>query len=648
MSVFTGSFTNGWGGPFGASGRARSGGLDSRAVPRSRIARVALVIVWLAAAWCLLLLVTGGFDVTLFHVVMTAHDVTRPAAIGAMALAVYVWARGLHDVARGIAVRARAVDRAIAAVWIPDRPLAWVIAAAVMAAGIQWNAGVAGGADSYGYLSQAELWRHGLPIVPQPFAKEVPWPNAEWTFTPLGYKVVDGGGAIVPTYSVGLPLVMAAVKRVAGHAAIFWIAPLAGAVLVLVTYDAGRRLASPRAGLIAAWFVATSQALIGDLMVPTSDLLAAAGLSGACALLLRDSRLAVVAAGLSVALALPVRPNLLPTAAVLGIWLLFAGRLSVRSNWPARVVDGLLFAATAAPGVLLPAWTNWRLYGSPFISGYGDLSAVYKWRHLPLNLHLYPARLIDAHAWLTPIGLAAVLLPIRRLWPGVRDRSVLTLIALFVACLIVQYLFYEPARDVGFLRYFLAAWPFLMVGLAQAVLLVTRPGWRAGLVALAIVAYGLNAVYQMSRAGGLDVRSERKYSSAGQAARERSEPDSILLAMQHSGSARYYAGRMTLRYDLLDPAWLDRSVAWLTGRGVHVYALLDDWEVKEFRKQFAGQVTLKQLDVPVFIYQGTVATHFYDLVRPAADRPPSVTIIDRFDGPRFPPPAPPTQFGFRR
>ena len=187
------------------------------------------------------------------------------------------------------------------------------------------------------------------------------------------------------------------------------------------------------------------------------------------------------------------------------------------------------------------------MYGSPFVSGYGGLSEIYQWRHLPLNLQQYPARFVDAHAWLTPVGLAAVLIPVRALWPSVRERSALALVAIFVASLIAPHLFYDPVH--GQLRFFLPALPFLASGTAVVALFFARPGWRGALVGLTLAAYGANVVYQ----AGLDVRSERKYSAAGEAARARSERGSILFAMQHSGSARYYAGRMTLRYDLLDP-----------------------------------------------------------------------------------------------
>ena len=56
--------------------------------------------------------------------------------------------------------------------------------------------------------------------------------------------------------------------------------------------------------------------------------------------------------------------------------------------------------------------------------------------------------------------------------------------------------------------------------------------------------------------------------------------------MQHSGSMRYYTGRMIVRWDTLDPAWLDRAVAFLRDRGIATYALLEYWEEAEFRQRF--------------------------------------------------------------
>ncbi len=99
------------------------------------------------------------------------------------------------------------------------------------------------------------------------------------------------------------------------------------------------------------------------------------------------------------------------------------------------------------------------------------------------------------------------------------------------------------------------------------------------------------------------------------------DAQSVILSRQHSGSVRYYGGRMTLRYDDLDPQWLDRPVAWLAERGVRTYLLADVWEMVEIRKRFQGQRALEHLDrPPVVDYRGPTNVLLYDLSR-ASDGP---------------------------
>lgn len=66
--------------------------------------------------------------------------------------------------------------------------LAAVLALAALYAGVHWGAMVAGGADSYGYVSQAGLWRQGSLVVQEDVIRRSPWPLAAATWTPLGYR----------------------------------------------------------------------------------------------------------------------------------------------------------------------------------------------------------------------------------------------------------------------------------------------------------------------------------------------------------------------------------------------------------------------------------------------------------------------------
>jgi hypothetical protein len=59
---------------------------------------------------------------------------------------------------------------------------------------------------------------------------------------------------------------------------------------------------------------------------------------------------------------------------------------------------------------------------------------------------------------------------------------------------------------------------------------------------------------------------------------------------------------MIVRWDTLNPEWLDRAVAFLHDRGIATYAVLEYWEEAEFRQRFRGQQLLAELD------RGPVAT----------------------------------------
>jgi hypothetical protein len=118
----------------------------------------------------------------------------------------------------------------------------------------------------------------------------------------------------------------------------------------------------------------------------------------------------------------------------------------------------------------------------------------------------------------------------------------------------------------------------------------------------------------------------------GQLVRKHTVDNSVVLVWERSGTIRYYSGRTTLRYDFLDREWLDRAVAWLRGRGVHVYAALDPNHREQCLRRFAGQATLAALDRPVFIYE-PARTALYDLTAPP---PPEQSFIlyDRDPGGR--------------
>jgi len=180
-----------------------------------------------------------------------------------------------------------------------------------------------------------------------------------------------------------------------------------------------------------------------------------------------------------------------------------------------------------------------------------------------------------------------------------------------------------PAFDAWwFLRFLLPAWPAMFIGTTAAVRSsFNRWQWgppAAVTVVCALGIYGL-VVTAQRRVFTFD-EGERRYATVAQLVAAQTEPDAMILSSIHAGSLRYYGGRATLRFDILDPAWLDDAVAWLDDHGRHPYVLVEDWEMDLFRKQFAARSRLGDLQAaPALAYRAyrmSTTVYLFDLLRP--------------------------------
>lgn len=576
----------------------------------ARLARfAALGLAAIGLLWTAWILAAGGIDAEPFGVAISSHEPLRPLAVAAVGLVAYVYLDGTaawHG--RLEALGARVDDRLVAA----------VLSLGTAALGLTYATTVATGSDAYGYVSQADLWLERDLRVEQPWVAEVPWPEAAWTFTPLGYRPAGDGstGTLVATYAAGLPLVMAAAKLVAGHAAVFWIGPIAGGFLVLATWGIGRRIGSSRAGLIGAWLVATSPAFLVALMFPMSDVPAAAAWAAAFWLMLVPGAAPAFGAGFAASVAILIRPNLAPAAVALVVWHL-AHMARDGARWPIHARRAMLFVAGVVPGVLAVAAINRAIYESPLVSGYGSLDALFGAAHVWPNVWRYLGWIVETQTPLVLAGLAALAVPARRLWPFVTDRAFLAAAWLFSAIIVGQYLAYLEFDSWWFLRFLLPVWPFLMLGMGAVALGAARTG-RPGIVLASLgLVVGLGLVQYRIGVNGLalDVwRGERRYVAAALEVARTTPERTVVFALQHSGSLRYYGGRVTMRYDLLDPGSLDRVVEWFAARGVGVYLLVEEGELADVVQRFANQRVLSRLaGPPIFETTGPLTTWLYDL-----------------------------------
>jgi hypothetical protein len=559
---------------------------------RASVARVLVALAIVAILWSVVIALSGGGTIVLAGIKVTSTNAWRPLIAGLAAAALAVLVGGItrmRDDWRRLLGRLTPAHGALA------------LAVATMAVSLGGNSWTASGADSFAYVSQAALWRAGRIDAPVPLAADVPWPNAVATFSPFGYRPApDGAPSLVPVTTPGLPLLMAALQTIAGHCAAFVVTPVSGGALVILTFAIGTRVRSAAAGLIAAWLVATSPALLFMLMWPMTDVPAAACTALLIWLLLGRSSASAIAAGLTTGAGLLLRPNFFLIAAAAGLWLVLDGFLW--SDGRARWRRALLFVIGVLPGALVMAWLNARWYGSPIASGYGTAGNLFAVSRLVTNVGRYGRWLVGTSP-LAIVGVAAIIVALGLPWTAPWGRRTAWLFALVAASACSLYLLYEPYTAWWYLRFLLPAWPVVFVAASIAIDSARRRSRPAAAIVVAItLAAGVFGVWFARSHGVFAIgETERRYVSVARLVDTATEPTAVILTSEHSGTLRYYTGRVTLRFDVLDPAWLDRAIAWLVARGRHPYILLEDWEAPIFEARFRGASPLGDLAFPPIV-----------------------------------------------
>lgn len=504
-----------------------------------------------------------------------------------------------------------------------------ILSALTVATAVRYASAVAGGADSYGYLSEALLWPSGSLTVPNdPIVARSPWPFPRTPWTPLGYTASPSGNGVVPLYPPGLPLLMAAFQFVVGYCGALLVVPIAAGVAVAATFLLGRRVfADDAVALSAALLLASTPVFLYQAVNPMSDVPATAAWAIALWLAAADWP---IAAGLAASVATAIRPNLGVAAIPIAVWFVWQG--------PQRAVR---FVAGLVPAVVVLAAVNRILYGSALTFGYGRASDLYALGNFWTNVTQFARWAAEGQTPLVFAGVAFALAPAMFATPLIH-RARLLLVG-FAAVVIASYVFYAPFGAWWFLRFLLPAWPALMLA-ATVVLYGSAPRARArSLVAAGCVAlmctWGLVVAQQRF---AFDLwRGERRFVDAAFYVRDHTEPQAVVLTLAHSGSVRYYAGRLTLRWDLLRPTRLDQAIEFLQSSGRHPYLLLDGVEVPVFRARFGEMSQLASLAWQPIARLDRPEVLLFDLVH-RTDEPPVTMRNTGIGSPRWhcDPPAP--------
>jgi Dolichyl-phosphate-mannose-protein mannosyltransferase len=473
-------------------------------------------------------------------------------------------------------------------------------AIAVGAVGVLKGTYAAGGSDSSCYALMAEAFASGHLQPTSALASEVPWPDATRTFTPGGFVPSERSpNAASPICAPGFSLLLAPAVAIAGVDSLFWITPLAGALLVWMGFLAGRALSGPVAGAMAAVLIAVSPPVLYQVVQPMNDVTTAA-LWMATFVALVERRWTL--AGISCGLALLVRPNLLPLAIVAAVFAAATqGNTRRIRDWGLGIRSVGKFVVGVIPFAVLVLLLNQWLYGSPFRTGYGQLENLFSFSVVAANAARYLGWLIDTH---TPFPLLAFAAPF-----GVakerRPDAILALVLIAATCVI--YFLYTPFDDWSYLRFLLPAITVMLV-LASIVTvqfvarLADHGPAKGGHYVLVGGITAVLAVFCVRAATERHVFAlqflEQRYRSAGKVVRDHLPPAAVVLSVWDSGAVRFHGRREALSWEALDPGWLDRSLQWLESRGHRPYILVESWEEPGFRRRFSQHSNVGKLDWP--------------------------------------------------
>lgn len=478
-------------------------------------------------------------------------------------------------------------------------PVRWPWLAALLCAGLAFAVDVRFGVyaanitDSSAYVAAGDLWRTGEIFRPVPMHLWGHWPGANQSLSSLGFRPSFTHGIEVVEYPLGYPMLIAAATGLFGPQAAYLVAPAMHALLVLAVFSLGRRLGGGLAGVLAAASMAFNPVAVMHGIHPMSDVPAAAAWIAAWAVGLGAGSGAMAASGLLASLAVMIRPNLVPQAAVLALaWLWTDARVRDWRTW--QWGRALLFGACAAIGPLLVAWSQYLFYGGVATSGYPGASAFFRLAHASANLTTYPALFVLVHGWLPLLGvllIAAAL--VRPSWlPAEAPRLLMTGLAL-AAVNAAAYLFYLPYDTAPFLRFFLTPIAVVMMLYVVVMTAVARWLWQRPRMRVVVPLVVIAALWPDLRRPDIArfFMSERLTQSRIQTMGEylaRVLPArSTVLGFIHTGAVSHYTRHNVLRLDLVPAEQLDDTVDLLRRGGAAPVFVIDDLlDEPQFRERY--------------------------------------------------------------
>jgi hypothetical protein len=451
-----------------------------------------------------------------------------------------------------------------------------------------FGSGAAAASDASGYLNAARLLAAGRVSTPVRQEPGIPAGLLESRdLAPLGFKLGQAPGTLVPSYPIGLPLHLAAAAAVGGWpAAGIIVNTLAAAAALALVYLIGRRL-----GLPASWsaacvvLFAVFPVTFRSFTWVMSDGLATTWCLAAvyCALRAAGGRRWALLAGLGFGVAVLVRP----TDALIIVAVLLA--------LPWRLRSLAFFVAGGVPAAIAVGAFNYAAYGAVVASGYSMSDSRLALSYLaPRAAHFA----VWISRFLTPVPL---LLLVVSIWRAIRgDRRHLVLLA-WAFGVVGFYVFYLNSNDAWwYLRFILPALPAVLLAAALVAwdLYGELVGSRAGgvartaagafLVVVVAAAVALSSWFivdgQLWRIG----RGEAVYPHAVAELERRAGDRSAVISDLFSGATYFYSALPTARSDNMSKATAQQLRDEARKSGTTLLALVSDSEVADVRAKVPG------------------------------------------------------------
>lgn len=433
---------------------------------------------------------------------------------------------------------------------------------------------IVGGSDSYGYISASLRLSQGKIWQPERVFSLFGLDEDSRISHPLGEKE-KGSLGTVPSYPLGYPLLMALFICVFSLEGAFWVTPLLSAGTVVLTYLLGRAFFGRIGGVFAAALVFVLPNFMWSSFQPLSDIPATFFTVFVLFVMvgLRPRTWTDVLAGVVAGYAVWIRPNMMLLILPIVTWLLF------HRQWKRF----LRFTTAVVPFLVVQGFINTILYGAPWKTGYGFpalgdslAGAASRTCGYLMNLNMQQAS----------VGFPLVVLGFLLAHLRWEHKALLG----GISCIfLVFFAFYRIGDAWWYGRFLLPAFPAVVIIETGLLLRFVKSGrlilFRfCAVIAGLLVFIWLSLGYAQRNNTFTIAKHEARYPKAAMMVLKHIQRPAIVVAVQHSGSVRFYTGLPTTRYNIFSISNLLVRLRQIETSAGNIYLLAEPWEVERIRK----------------------------------------------------------------